>query len=395
MMLGEHLVVETHPDHAFPDLRVLAPPPALQTFVRERYADLATLSTAEYAHVPYVVLLLKAVEAWSAANGGAAPSTYKQKKEVSALVEQFRRVDLQNDVNIDEAKNAINTSLGLPKPSSSVGELLKAARARVSQLASEMHGGSVSATGGESKDISLATRRQQLSFWLMAAAVGAFVEAEGQGLLPLGGTIPDMTAHTDTYVALQGIYLAQAQHDLNAVQAHLQQIVAIESLPADLVTTPALKRFCKNAHNLTVASYRTLAEEGAPETAKLGALSAALDDEASSGALYVMLRAAQAFYAGRSRWPGQCDSEVESDISMLKQCVTEVTKELNLSTTPMLDDLVSEFCRWGGSEMHNISSVMGGIASQEAIKAVTHQYIPLDNTFIFNGTNGTTATLQL
>ena len=40
---------------------------------------------------------------------------------------------------------------------------------------------------------------------------------------------------------------------------------------------------------------------------------AALDDEASSGALYVMLRAAQAFYAGRSRWPGQCDSEVESD----------------------------------------------------------------------------------
>ena len=103
----------------------------------------------------------------------------------------------------------------------------------------------------------------------------------------------------------------------------------------------------------------------------------------------------QAFYAGRSRWPGQYDSEVESDVSMLKQCVTEVTKELNLSTTPMLDDLVSEFCRWGGGEMHNLSSVMGGIASQEAIKAVTHQYIPLDNTFIFNGTNGTTATLQL
>ena len=394
MMLGEHLVVETHPDHAFPDLRVLAPPPALQAFVRERYADLSTLSSADYSHVPYVVLLLKAVEAWAGANGGGAPSTYKQKKEVSAIIEGFRRVELQNDVNIDEAKSAINTSLSLPKPSSTVGELLKAARARVSQLAAEMHGGSVSA-GGQSEDISPEVRRQQLSFWLMAAAVGAFVEAEGCGLLPLGGTIPDMTAHTDTYVALQGLYLEQAQHDLNAVQAHLQQIVALESLPADLVSAATLKRFCKNAHNLTVTSYRTLAEEGAPETARLAALSAALDDEASSGALYVMLRASQAFYAGRSRWPGQFDSEVESDVSMLKQCVLEATKELNLSTTPMLDDLVSEFCRWGGSEMHNISSVMGGIASQEAIKAVTHQYIPLDNTFIFNGTNGTTATLQL
>ena len=80
---------------------------------------------------------------------------------------------------------------------------------------------------------------------------------------------------------------------------------------------------------------------------------------------------------------------------MLKQCVTEVTKELNLSTTPMLDDLVSEFCRWGGGEMHNLSSVMGGIASQEAIKAVTHQYVPLNNTFIFNGASGTTATFEL
>ena len=80
---------------------------------------------------------------------------------------------------------------------------------------------------------------------------------------------------------------------------------------------------------------------------------------------------------------------------MLKQCVTEVTKELNLSSTPMLEDLVSEFCRWGGAEMHTFSSVMGGIASQEATKAVTNQYIPLNNTFIFNGASGTTSALEL
>ena len=249
MMLNEHQVVETHPDHPFPDLRVLAPPPALAAFVRERYADLSVLSSAEYAHVPYVVLLLKGVEMWAAQNGGALPSTYKQKKEVGAIVETFRRPDLQNDVNIDEAKTAINTSLGLPKPSSSVAALLKAARARVSQLAAEMHAGSVPA-GDEAKAVSPGVRRQQLGFWLTTAAVGAFVDAEGQGLLPLIGTIPDMTAHTDTYVALQNIYLEQAQADLAAVQGHLQQIVAMESLPADLVTTAMLKRFCKNAHNL-------------------------------------------------------------------------------------------------------------------------------------------------
>jgi amyloid beta precursor protein binding protein 1 len=28
---------------------------------------------------------------------------------------------------------------------------------------------------------------------------------------------------------------------------------------------------------------------------------------------------------------------------------------------------------------------MGGVASQEVIKLITHQYIPMDNTFIFDG----------
>ena len=340
-----------------------------------------------------MVLLLKAVEEWSAANGGALPSTYKQKKEVVPLLENFRRIDC-GDINIDEAKAAVNTTLNLPKPSSSLAALLKAARARVSQLAAAMHMAS-SAAADEEGGMNPAVRKDLLSFWLMAAAMGAFVDAEGQGMLPVLGTIPDMTAHTETYVALQNIYLEQAQQDLNAVQAHLQQLVTIESLPADLVTTAALKRFCKNAHNLQVLNFRTLAEETSTETARTSVLSGALDDEASSGALYVMLRASQAFNAGRSRWPGQDDSEVESDVSMLKQCVTDVTKELGLSSTPMLEDLVAEFCRWGGSELHNIASVMGGIASQEAIKAVTHQYIPLNNTFIFNGTNGTTTALEL
>jgi amyloid beta precursor protein binding protein 1 len=39
--------------------------------------------------------------------------------------------------------------------------------------------------------------------------------------------------------------------------------------------------------------------------------------------------------------------------------------------------------------------VIGGVASQEVIKLITHQYVPLNNTFIWNGLKGVTATLQL
>lgn len=35
--------------------------------------------------------------------------------------------------------------------------------------------------------------------------------------------------------------------------------------------------------------------------------------------------------------------------------------------------------------MHNIAAFMGGVASQEAIKVLTKQYIPLNQTFVFNG----------
>lgn len=35
--------------------------------------------------------------------------------------------------------------------------------------------------------------------------------------------------------------------------------------------------------------------------------------------------------------------------------------------------------------MHNICAVMGALAAQEALKIVTKQYVPFNNTVIFNG----------
>jgi NEDD8-activating enzyme E1 regulatory subunit len=41
--------------------------------------------------------------------------------------------------------------------------------------------------------------------------------------------------------------------------------------------------------------------------------------------------------------------------------------------------------RAGGGELHNIASLMGGLVAQEAIKLITRQYIPSDNTCVFDG----------
>ena len=46
---------------------------------------------------------------------------------------------------------------------------------------------------------------QSKPFWTMAKAVPDFVENEGEGCLPLNGSIPDMTAETEKYIALQQV----------------------------------------------------------------------------------------------------------------------------------------------------------------------------------------------
>jgi len=40
-------------------------------------------------------------------------------------------------------------------------------------------------------------------------------------------------------------------------------------------------------------------------------------------------------------------------------------------------------------ELHTTSALIGGIVAQEAIKLLTNQYIPVQNTIVYNGLNGT------
>lgn len=54
-----------------------------------------------------------------------------------------------------------------------------------------------------------------------------------------------------------------------------------------------------------------------------------------------------------------------------------------------------EVVRYGGVELHNISAMIGGIAAQEAVKIITHQFVPLNNTYIYNGIASCGATYAL
>jgi len=119
------------------------------------------------------------------------------------------------------------------------------------------------------------------------------------------------------------------------------------------------------------------------------------------------------FYNKYARWPGESDNALEADqLELFKEMRILCTEHLQLDPTLLgwnesIDsirandyyhndacitgnelfskDHAMEMVRYGGIELHNISALIGGIAAQEAIKIVTHQFVPLKSTYIFNG----------
>ena len=54
----------------------------------------------------------------------------------------------------------------------------------------------------------------------------------------------------------------------------------------------------------------------------------------------------------------------------------------------LADAHAQELSRFGASELHAVAAVVGGVASQEAVKVIARQYEPVDHTYVFNGIAG-------
>ena len=111
---------------------------------------------------------------------------------------------------------------------------------------------------------------------------------------------------------------------------------------------------------------------------------------------YLILRAVDKFVTKHGRFAGDSSDRFDDgDTSLLKTCLKDVLHEIGLNHTLQttganFDDYLNEMVRFGGCELHSISSFVAGCAAQEAIKVITGQYIPFNNTFIYNAINSTT-----
>lgn len=101
---------------------------------------------------------------------------------------------------------------------------------------------------------------------------------------------------------------------------------------------------------------------------------------------YVVTRAAETFRTEVGRYPGDgTDTAVEDDVQRLMQHCRLQATALGLEASYVDDSAVRELVRFGSSELHTTAAVLGGIVAQAALKLLTRQFVPLNNTVIWNG----------
>ncbi|XP_012515914.1 PREDICTED: NEDD8-activating enzyme E1 regulatory subunit [Propithecus coquereli] len=331
------------------------------------------LPERDHSHTPWIVIVAKYLAQWYSETNGRIPKTYKEKEDFRDLIRQGilknENGAPEDEENFEEAIKNVNTALNITQIPSSIEDIFN-------------------------DDCCINITKQTPSFWILARALKEFVAKEGQGNLPVRGTIPDMIADSSKYIKLQNVYREKAKKDAAAVGNHVAKLLQSIGQAPESISEKELKLLCSNSAFLRVVRCRSLAEEYGLDTVNKDEIISSMDNPDNEIVLYLMLRAVDRFHKQHGRYPGVSNYQVEDDIGKLKSCLTGFLQEYGLSVM-VKDDYVHEFCRYGAAEPHTIAAFLGGAAAQEVIKIITKQFVIFNNTYIYSGMSQTSATFQL
>lgn len=378
-------IVDTHPDPASTqDLRLLNPWPELVAFQREKVGSLESLDDHSHGHVPYVLLLLHFLEAWKSTHDGNPPSNYAEKKEFKDFVSSGARTSNPEggEENFDEAAGAVLKSLNPPSISSGLREIFQ-----------------------ETTWENLGPRSP--NFWWIACAIHEFCTTHN-GLLPLPGTLPDMKAQSADYIQLQTIYKRKATDDIAEVAASIKAHDPQRDIPH-----AEIAEFCKNAAHVKLIRGQPLAlpsELSSAWNSREQELCYQLQEPGSLLSIYIAFQAYDAHFASLtnekrdSLLPSDNEDEAALEEDMTSFAHTAISHILKAggasedeanAARQRTDVVVKEFLRGKGAELHNIAALTGGMVAQEVIKVITKQYVPVDNTCVFDGVQSKSAVFKV
>ncbi|KAK4052714.1 hypothetical protein OIV83_002001 [Microbotryomycetes sp. JL201] len=337
--IGEFPIVETHPESLI-DLRIHSPFPELVEYANS--IDYSKMDSAEFSHVPAVIVLVKAMEAWKTNHDGQVPQGSAERQSfIKDLTALKRKSD---DENIDEAVTLFRRAGTKANHSSSAG------------------------------------------------------------LLPLSGALPDMHADSKGYVKLQTLYKTKARQDLQLVNQLLSELCTSIGIvdPRLRFSDDQVETFVKHSAFLKVVRGRSLRQElekplikGRVDEIKMQAQFGETPDDSLS--VHIGLTASERFYQVNGRYPGTSVDDLDGtkDVKELGKLAKDVLDSFEGGEPDEeLEKVVAEICRAGAADLPQMAALLGGMVAQEAIKLITKQYVPLNGTCIVNGIRSTTSILQ-
>lgn len=354
---AEFPVVDTHPDpDTIQDLRLLSPWSELEA-ARRQLGDITKYDDHDHGHIPWLLLLLYYMEDYKASHEGKYPSSFRDKTEFRTMVGAQARTSNSEggEENFDEACAAVLKSISPPTVSSAVRDMFAMPSCTCPSATSS-------------------------NFWIIANAIHQFYGKHN--LLPLAGSIPDMKATSEGYIRLQTIYKTKARQDVAEVTNTVRQLESKLGRTSPSIANAEIEQFCKNAafvkvltnpHGRTIPEV-SLARQNPKTLAKIPSLLTAYE---TISPIFVAMN--QALFT-----PAQIES--------WSAIVDDLTGEL---VGERLSKAFEEVKRCHGAEMHNTSSVLGGMVAQEAIKLLTRQYVPVDGTVIWDGIQARTEIIKL
>ncbi|WVQ82675.1 hypothetical protein IAT38_004807 [Cryptococcus sp. DSM 104549] len=356
VQLREHSVVDTHPDTSH-TLRLDQPFPALEQHARS--LDFSTMDSMEHSHIPWVVLLVRAASLWRESHDGKLPETSEEKTQFK---EQLKKEKSKGDEeNYDEAlaqAYRVWMKSGVPWETQQLLE-------------------------DESvKTISAGSRNLQI----LLHTLGKYI-IPAPHLPPTSPALPDMHSSTTSYVALQNMYKAQYQADLATFKGLLAGVLQSVGLAEDVIPDEEIEGFVKNVGGVGVIKGKALRESKEGKGLLLEQIDE-FDEETESAAcfgMYLALLASERFFIANGRWPGVVPDQ---DMAEDSRDVEEILKGIVPASKKELPDVwvnaIAEVTRGGFSTLPTTAAFIGGVVAQEAIKLVTNQYTPLDNTVVIN-----------
>ncbi|KAF4865836.1 NEDD8-activating enzyme E1 regulatory subunit [Colletotrichum siamense] len=351
---GVYPIVDTHPDAtATTDLRLLTPWEELTAFAENMTKDIDGLDNHEHGHLPFVVILLHYLKVWRSTHDDVPPTNYKEKVEFRKMVANAARVDNAEggEENFEEAVAAVLKTISQPSLPSAVKQVFE-----------YQHNNELESTS---------------SFWVIAAAVRNFYEKHK--CLPLPGGLPDMKAQSSVYIKLQNIYKDKARKDAAEVLSIVRQNPCGESVdPAEV------DMFCKNAAFIKLIIPAT---DGDGQLRSVAQQEFANDELAKDPSMPMALSLLPIYLALHAT--SHTSSATPDDIMASVQKILP-----DADGNKRVIEAAHEVSRARGGELHNVSATAGGMVAQETIKIITNQYIPIENTCIFDGIGSRTQVLR-